>query len=201
MVATAAAVNHHPGGLFFRPFFSAADGWRAPAVLTGCKPGTSPQNCFFFCCGFSGNAETTGARKIRAYYLHMSKKSCTFAANLKNLSNMKKRQDNTPKTEEAAARKRAHQFGQPGANPSGSPTAAVNQREFYKWAETQATKEELEAYEADETKPYMRRRFVALCLKKCNSLQDIFELTNQTHGQPKQTIEQTNLPDIKIVLE
>ena len=47
MVATAAAVNHHPGGLFFRPFFSAADGWRAPAVLTGYKPGTSPQNCFF----------------------------------------------------------------------------------------------------------------------------------------------------------
>ena len=42
MVATAAAVNHHQGGLFFRPFFSAADGWRAPAVLTGCKPGTSP---------------------------------------------------------------------------------------------------------------------------------------------------------------
>ena len=47
MVATAAAVNHHPGGLFFRPFFSAADGWRAPAVLTGYKPGTSPQNYFF----------------------------------------------------------------------------------------------------------------------------------------------------------
>lgn len=179
----------------------------SPGRFDGLQARHKPAKLLFFCCGFclccgfSGNAETTGARKIRAYYLHMSKKKCTFAPNFKNRSNMKKGQDNTPKTEEAAARKRAHQFGQPGANPSGSPTAAVNQREFYKWAETQATKDELKAYEADETKPYMRRRFVALCLKKCNSLQDIFELTNQTHGQPKQTIEQTNLPEIKIVLE
>lgn len=106
-----------------------------------------------------------------------------------------------PKTEEAAARKRAHQFGQPGGNPICPQSIAANQRAFYRWAETEATEEELRAYKDDKTKPYTRRHFVELLLTKCESMQDVFDLTNQTHGQPKQVIEQTNLPAIEIVLE
>ena len=62
------------------------------------------------------------------------------------------------------------------------------------------TEEELRAYVTDETKPFARRRFVA-SLVKCETVQDFFDLTNQTHGQPKQVIEQTSLPAIEIVLE
>ena len=105
------------------------------------------------------------------------------------------------KSEESAARERAHQFGQPGANPQGNPGAAVDVRKFLRWAETEATEEELRAYKDDKTKPYTRRHFVELLLTKCESMQDVFDLTNQTHGQPKQVIEQTNLPAIEIVLE
>ena len=105
------------------------------------------------------------------------------------------------KSEESAARERAHQFGQPGANPSGCQSTATDQRVFYRWAEMKATEEELRAYKDDKTKPYTRRHFVELLLTKCESMQDVFDLTNQTHGQPKQVIEQTNLPAIEIVLE
>jgi hypothetical protein len=105
------------------------------------------------------------------------------------------------KSEESAARERAHQFGQPGANPSGCQSTAANQRTFYRWAETEATEEELRAYVKDKTKPYTRRHFVELLLTRCETLQDVFDLTNQTHGQPKQVIEQTNLPTVEIVLE
>lgn len=104
------------------------------------------------------------------------------------------------KSEEARKRESAHWFGAPEGNPTGNPHAAVNQREFYKWCEAQATEDELKAYVQDETKPYARRRFVA-SLVKCETVQDFFDLTNQTHGQPKQVIEQTNLPQIEIVLE
>lgn len=104
------------------------------------------------------------------------------------------------KSEESRQREAAHWFGAPNGNKQGEPHAAVNQREFYKWCEAQATEEELKAYVQDETKPYARRRFVA-SLVKCETVQDFFDLTNQTHGQPKQVIEQTNLPQIEIVLE
>lgn len=108
-----------------------------------------------------------------------------------------------PKTEEAAARKRAHQFGQPGGNPICSQSIAANQRAFYRWVETEATEAELLAYCKDESKPAIRRNFVAACLDAINKLDPglYFDLTNQTHGQPKQVIEQTNLPAIEIVLE
>ena len=105
------------------------------------------------------------------------------------------------KSPEAAERERAHQFGQPGGNPICPQSIAANQRAFYRWAETKATEEELRAYKDDKTKPYTRRHFVELLLTKCESMQDVFDLTNQTHGQPKQVIEQTNLPAIEIVLE
>ena len=50
------------------------------------------------------------------------------------------------KNEGAEARERAHQFGQPGSNPQGNPGAAVDVRKFLRWAETEATEEELRAY-------------------------------------------------------
>jgi hypothetical protein len=101
---------------------------------------------------------------------------------------------------EAAERERRHQFGQPEGNKLGDPRKAANQRDFYRWAEGKATEEELKAYVKDTANPYARRRFVA-ALVKCDTVQDFFELTNQTHGQPKQTIEQTNLPEVQIILE
>lgn len=104
------------------------------------------------------------------------------------------------KSEESRQREAAHWFGREGGNPIGSPKVAANQRLFYKWCECEATEEELRAYVMDETKPYARRRFVD-SLVKCETVQDFFDLTNQTHGQPKQVIEQTNLPAIEIVLE
>lgn len=101
---------------------------------------------------------------------------------------------------EAAERERRHQFGQPEGNKQGNPSTAVNQREFYRWCESQATEQELREYVRDESKPMARRKFVA-ALMGCNTVQDFFDLTNQTHGQPKQVIEQTNLPDVRVVLE
>ena len=104
------------------------------------------------------------------------------------------------KSPEAAERERRHQFGQPEANKLGDQRKAVNQRDFYRWAESKATEAELRAYAQDPANPYARRKFVA-ALVKCDTVQDFFDLTNQTHGQPKQVIEQTNLPAIEIVLE
>ena len=105
------------------------------------------------------------------------------------------------KSPDAEAREKAHQFGQPNGNPICPSQIATNQREFYRWAEGKATKEELQEYAKDKTKPFARRRFCELLLSKSETLQDMFDLTNQTHGQPKQVIEQTNLPQIEIVLE
>lgn len=104
------------------------------------------------------------------------------------------------RTPEAEERERRHQFGQPEANPIGNPSTAVNQREFYRWCETKATEDELREYVMDDSKPMARRKFVA-ALVKCETVQDFFDLTNQTHGQPKQVIEQTSLPEVRIVLE
>lgn len=101
---------------------------------------------------------------------------------------------------EAADRERRHQFGQPDGNKLGDPRKAVNQRDFYRWAESKATEEELKAYVQDANNPFARRRFVA-ALVKCDTVQDFFDLTNQTHGQPKQVIEQTSLPAVNIILE
>lgn len=101
---------------------------------------------------------------------------------------------------EAAERERRHQFGQPEGNKLGDPRKAVNQRDFYRWAESKATEDELKAYVQDANNPFTRRRFVA-ALVKCDTVQDFFDLTNQTHGQPKQVIEQTSLPAVNIILE
>ena len=98
---------------------------------------------------------------------------------------------------------KATQFGQPGGNPQCAGSVAANQREFYRWVEARATREELEAYVADDTKPAMRRNFVGACLDAMNKNNPdlYFDLTNQTHGLPKQVIEQTDLPVVQIILE
>lgn len=105
------------------------------------------------------------------------------------------------KNDGAEARERAHQFGQPEANPQGNPGAAVDVRKFLRWAETEATEEELRAYAADKANPYLKRRTCELILNKLRNVRDLAEVMNQTHGLPKQVIEQTNLPEVKIVLE
>lgn len=104
------------------------------------------------------------------------------------------------KNEEARERERAHWFGQPNGNKIGDPVAAGSQRAFYAWCEKEATEAQLRDYALDTSKPMARRKFVA-ALMQCNTVQDFFDLTNQTHGQPKQVIEQTNLPTVEIVLE
>lgn len=100
---------------------------------------------------------------------------------------------------EAEAREKRHQFGQPEGNKLGDPRNAVNQRDFYRWAESKATQEELEAYVRDLSKPFSRRKFVE-ALTRCDTVQDFFDLTNQTHGQPKQIIETVETPTIIIDL-
>lgn len=87
----------------------------------------------------------------------------------------------------------AKRFGEAEGNKTGDPSKASNQRQFYKWAETEATQEELLAYAADEANPYARRRFVQ-SLMNCETLADFMQLTNQTHGHPKQTLEVQELP-------
>lgn len=100
------------------------------------------------------------------------------------------------KSEAHKAREKAHQFGQPGGNPTYNKALAVNQREFYRWAESIATEEDLLAYIADLTKPFARRRFCEALLAN-NELDEMFALTNQTHGAPKQPIEVQQLPKVQ----
>ena len=99
------------------------------------------------------------------------------------------------------AKKRAEtQFGGPRANPQYHQALASNQRTFYRWVETEASIEELQDYVKDKTKPAIRRKFVKAMLD-CKKAQDFFDLTNQTHGMPKQQVEVTELPNITINLE
>lgn len=102
------------------------------------------------------------------------------------------------KSPESAAREKAHQFGQPGGNPIGNSSTAINQREFYRWAETIATEEELREYSNDKSHPYARRKFVDLLLSPAEDMEAMFALTNQTHGAPKQPIEVQSLPKVEI---
>lgn len=111
------------------------------------------------------------------------------------------RKEHQYKSEEAAARERAHQFGQPGANPQGNPGAAVDVRKFLRWAETEATEEQLRAYATDTKNPYLKRRTCELILNKLQSVRDLSEIMNQTHGLPKQVVEQTSLPEVRVILE
>lgn len=106
------------------------------------------------------------------------------------------RKSSEPKTPEAAARKREHQFGQPNANRSGNQSAAVAQREFYRWVESQATEQELREYVADTKNPYMRRKFI-MAYQEAHDVQDFIAVTNQVHGAPKQVVELQDMPTIE----
>lgn len=112
------------------------------------------------------------------------------------MAEKKKGKTGPPKTPEAAARKRAHQFGQPGGNKPLPQSAAIAQRDFYRWVECEATEAELKAYMLDETKPYVRRKFVE-AMTRARKVEEHFALTNQVHGAPKQTIEVQDLPKIE----
>lgn len=99
------------------------------------------------------------------------------------------------KSEAHRESERRHQFGQPEGNRRGDPNAAGRMRAFYDWCENKATIAELKEYANDESNPAARRRFVQ-ALMKCERVQDFFDLTNQTHGAPKQVIEVQDLPAI-----
>lgn len=110
--------------------------------------------------------------------------------------NIKPRAPRKYKSAESKAREAAHHFGKEGGNPGCNQSLATNQREFYRWAETIATPAELDAYIADKTHPLARIKFCEL-LKEADDLNDIFALTNQTHGAPKQPIEVQTLPKVE----
>lgn len=105
------------------------------------------------------------------------------------------------KSEESKARQMATRFGQPNGNKPCPPQIAVNQRDFYRWCEAKATAQELRDYVNDETKPEARRKFLQALLS-AKKLSDFFDLTNQTHGLPKQQVEIDNTPiSLNIVIE
>lgn len=91
-------------------------------------------------------------------------------------------------------------YGQPRANKQGNQSAAGLQRAFYFWVETKATEKELKEYIKDKRNPVVRRKFIQVFLK-AESVRDFCEVTNQTHGMPKQRVELTQLPEIRIVLD
>lgn len=101
---------------------------------------------------------------------------------------------------EAAEREKRHQFGQPEGNQRGEQAAARSQREFYKWVESEATREELETYQRDKSKPFVRRRFIEIFMQ-AKEVNDFCQITNQTHGFPKQTLQTLpEPPKIEIIL-
>lgn len=153
---------------------------------------------------------------IRCYLKHYKKRFfarndaiikilCTFALIYKPNRGDMETKDKKPRkkptwTPESAARRAETQFGGPRANPQYHQALASNQRTFYRWVETEASIEELQDYVKDKTKPAIRRKFVKAMLD-CKKAQDFFDLTNQTHGMPKQQVEVTELPSITINLE
>ncbi len=108
---------------------------------------------------------------------------------------IKDRKPHTPRTVEALENQKKRWFGQPEGN-TPMPSIGGSMRYFYKWCESIATADELKEYANDTTKPAARRKFVA-ALMNCERVQDFFDLTNQTHGFPKQVIEATELPPIE----
>lgn len=84
-------------------------------------------------------------------------------------------------------------FGGPRGNQQGNQSAAASQRAFYRWVECEATEEELVEYANNGKNPLIRRKFIE-CFVKANSIRDFLEVTNQTHGMPKQVVEQVAPP-------
>ena len=92
------------------------------------------------------------------------------------------------KSEESRAREQAHWFGQPNGNKAMPSAEARSMRDFYRWVESAATQEELEQYVANKTNPYARRKFIQ-SITGTVTLHEFFELTDQTHGKPKEQVE------------
>lgn len=118
------------------------------------------------------------------------------AINTHMSTTLKPRKPRTYKSPEHKAREKAHQFGQPGGNAPCNQSVATNQREFYRWVETIATRKELEDYIKDKTHPWSRIHFCELWLNN-TELDEVFAMTNQTHGAPKQPIEVQSLPVVQ----
>lgn len=76
---------------------------------------------------------------------------------------------------------------------------ARSMRDFYRWVESEATEGELTDYINNTDNPYVRRKF-AMAMSSARDPQDFFDLTNQTHGAPKQVIETVDAPTIIIDL-
>ena len=89
------------------------------------------------------------------------------------------------KSEESKARESAHWFGSDGGNKIGKQSTATDQREFYRWVETKATRAELLNYANDESKPQARRMFVSALLK-CERVQDFENLLISHDGTPNE---------------
>ena len=125
--------------------------------------------------------------------------SATIEAHNAHMKEDKPKKPRKYKSEAHRLREKEHQFGQPNGNKQCPPGIAVNQREFYRWCESTATLPELKEYAKDETKPAMRRNFVKAILNTVNSNDPelYFQMTNQTHGAPKQPIEVQSLPKVE----
>lgn len=107
------------------------------------------------------------------------------------------RRENKYTSDAAREREQAHWFGRKGGNIPGKISDARDQRKFYRWCEAEATEDQLQSYILDESQPLVRRNFVAALLQ-CKKVQDFFDLTNQTQGLPKQSIELEAPPEITI---
>ena len=92
------------------------------------------------------------------------------------------------KSEESRAREQEHWFGQPNGNKAMPSAEARSMRDFYRWVESVATQEELEQYVANKKNPYARRKFIQ-AITGTVTMHDFFELTDQTHGKPKEQVE------------
>lgn len=92
------------------------------------------------------------------------------------------------KSEESREREQAHWFGQPNGNKPMPSSTARSMRDFYRWVESEATQEELEDYVSNKKNPYARRKFIQ-AITGSVTVQDFFDLTNQTHGKPKEQVE------------
>ena len=92
------------------------------------------------------------------------------------------------KSEESRAREQEHWFGQPNGNKAMPSAEARSMRDFYRWVESVATQEELEQYVANKKNPYARRKFIQ-AITGTVTLHEFFELTDQTHGKPKEQVE------------
>ena len=93
---------------------------------------------------------------------------------------------------------KATQFGQPNGNPRGDQRQAEAMRTFLRRLRLM-TEEEMKAYAADKSNPYLMRKAVE-SLAKMSTPKDLFAFINQIEGMPVQPISTEEMPDIHIDL-